>query len=191
MAFGFFKKKDRDATAPVSVIHADAKAELPQTHPAAGGNQAQTGTEARPDVLVLENIRLGLASCGKTEAIATAGGILEKSGYVREGYAAAMQDREQVLTTYIGNGVAIPHGVGASRDLIVNSGICVLQYPDGVDFGDGKRAFLVVGIAGRGQEHMAILTNLAELVTEEETVMRMARETDPNALLQAFTAEQG
>lgn len=139
------------------------------------------------DVLRLDNIRLNLPSTDKGAAIELAGRILFESGYVQEGYVAAMHAREEVLTTYIGNGIAIPHGVGAARDLIEKSGICVLQYPEGVDFGEDKRAYLVIGIAGRGQEHMSILTNLAELVQEESEVRKMAAEQDPKVLLKAFT----
>lgn len=125
------------------------------------------------NILRKENIRLGLPSVSKEEAIREAGRMLSAAGYVRPGYVDAMIEREGVASTYIGNGVAIPHGVGTAKNEIENSGIIVLQYPNGVEF-EGGTAYLVIGIAGARGEHLKILTKIAEAIEDESTVQRLA-----------------
>ena len=109
-------------------------------------------------VLRKENIRLGLDSVTSEEAIIMAGTMLVDSGCVSEKYIDAMFEREAIVSTFIGNGVAIPHGVGKSRGLIKKSGVVVLQYPDGIDYNDNT-CYLVIGIAGKDNDHIKILKN--------------------------------
>ena len=111
-------------------------------------------------ILKSDNIILGLKSESKEEAIERAGKMLVKEGYVNNNYIAAMQEREKIVSTYIGMGIAIPHGVGEAKKEVKESGIVVLQYPDGVVFGDDL-AYLVIGIAGVGDDHLEILSNIA------------------------------
>ena len=94
-----------------------------------------------------------------------AGELLYKSGYVGKEYINGMLAREQDVSTYMGRGIAIPHGENAVKDTVKKSGIVVLQFPNGVEFGTGK-AKLVVGIAGKGDEHLAILANIAIALDE-------------------------
>ena len=101
----------------------------------------------------------------KEEAIKMAGELLYKSGYVGKEYINGMLAREQDVSTYMGRGIAIPHGENAVKDTVKKSGIVVLQFPNGVEFGTGK-AKLVVGIAGKGDEHLAILANIAIALDE-------------------------
>ncbi|MCL9660874.1 PTS mannitol transporter subunit IICBA [Paenibacillus hunanensis] len=146
------------------------------------GASATTGT----GVLRKENIVLGLASEPKEEAIRRAGELLAASGYVKPDYVAAMHEREKVATTYIGNGVAIPHGVGEAKKQIQTSGIVVLQYPQGVDF-EGGKAYLVIGIAGAGGEHLQILTKIAETIEDESVVQHLAKVTDADEIYRTFS----
>ncbi|MGI6085387.1 MAG: PTS sugar transporter subunit IIA [Acetivibrionales bacterium] len=150
---------------------------------------ATSQSEAGSDVLLMENIILGERSVDKTAAIEKVGQLLVNGGYVMPEYINAMQEREKVLTTYIGNGIAIPHGVGAARNLILKSGIAIVQYPQGVQFEEGKVAYLVVGIAGKGNEHMQILTNLAEFIQDEDVVKELFQTRDKNQIYQAFTSK--
>ncbi|MFC5850080.1 PTS mannitol transporter subunit IICBA [Deinococcus petrolearius] len=138
-------------------------------------------------VLRRENIVLGLGSVPRDQAVTRAGDLLVKSGYVSPDYVPAMLEREKVVSTYIGNGVAIPHGVGAAKAAIKTSGIVVTQYPDGVDF-DGERAYLVIGIAGAGDEHLQILSRIADALEDEATVMRLARTQDADEIYRTFTS---
>ncbi|HEY8892175.1 MAG TPA: PTS mannitol transporter subunit IICBA [Clostridium sp.] len=118
-------------------------------------------------ILEKKNIKLGLESTDKYTAIKMAGRLLFESGYVEEEYMDAMIQREDDLTTYIGKGIAIPHGVGAAKKNIKNTGMVVLQFPNGIKFEDDL-AYLVIGIAGVGDEHLQILSNIAIAIEGED-----------------------
>lgn len=136
-------------------------------------------------ILNKNNIVLGLESVSKEEAIKRAGEILAKEGYVKEEYIQAMLEREEIVSTYIGMGVAIPHGVGEAKKEVKKSGIAVLQYPNGVKFGD-EVAYLVVGIAGVGDEHLTILSNIAMSLEDEGLVEKLRNTCDVNDILKVF-----
>ena len=127
-------------------------------------------------ILKSDNIILGLKSESKEEAIERAGKTLVKERYVHNNYIAAMQEREKIVSTYIGMGIAIPHGVGEAKKEVKESGIVVLQYPDGVVFGDDL-AYLVIGIAGVGDDHLEILSNIATSL-EDETLVDKLKNTN-------------
>ena len=103
-------------------------------------------------------------------------------------YIEGMLNRERDITTYIGKGIAIPHGENAVKDSVKESGIVVLQYPEGIAFGDDK-AYLIIGIAGRGDDHLAILANLATTMDEytDEELQKLYTTKDPNLLYEVFT----
>ena len=141
--------------------------------------------EEKP-TLQKENIKLGLTTVTKEKAIRMAGQILYEQGYVEHEYIDAMVQRDSELSTYIGNGTAIPHGVSDAKKNIKRTGISVLQFPDGVDFG-GNPVYLVVGIAGIGNEHLVILSNLAEIVEDEAKVELLRRTQDVDYVYKQFT----
>lgn len=147
---------------------------------------APTPSSANSGVLRRENIVLGLPTVGRDAAVTRTGQMLVNSGYVSPDYIPAMLERENMASTYIGNGVAIPHGVGAAKAAIKTSGIVVTQYPSGVDF-DGEKAYLVIGIAGAGDEHLQILAKIADALEDEATVMRLARTGDVDEIYRTFT----
>lgn len=135
-------------------------------------------------VLCKENIFLGLDTVTKEEAIVLAGKKLVENGYVNENYIDAMLEREKIMTTFMGMGVAIPHGVNEAKKEVKNSGIVILQFPEGVDF-DGEKAHLVIGIAGVGNEHLEILSNIA-VVLDDDLTDRLKDSTDKDEILEAF-----
>lgn len=135
-------------------------------------------------VLCEENIVLGLKSVSKEEAIVMTGQKLFENGYVKEEYIEAMLEREKIMTTYMGMGVAIPHGVNEAKKEILSSGIVILQFPEGVDF-DGEKAYLMIGIAGVGNEHLEILSNIA-IVLDDELTERLKDSNSKSELLEAF-----
>jgi mannitol/fructose-specific phosphotransferase system IIA component len=139
-------------------------------------------------ILARNNIKLNLASVDKYEAIKMAGRLLVESGCVDEDYIDAMIERENDLTTYIGNGVAIPHGVGRAKEFIKKSGLVVLQFPQGVDF-DEEKAYLVIGIAGVGDEHLDILSNIATVIgdDDEKKLKQLHSTKDVNFIYEIFT----
>ena len=138
-----------------------------------------------PEVLQIKNILTGLPSESKEEAILRAGHLLEAAGYVDPGYAESMLEREKIVTTYIGMGLAIPHGTSETKALVRNSGIVVLQYPDGVDFGEEK-ARLVIGIAGVGDAHLDILAKISSSLDDEEVLERLSVTKDPEEIFKAL-----
>ena len=127
--------------------------------------------------LRVEDVRTGLSAADKYAAIRMAGEQLVSRGCVRADYVDAMLAREEVVTTYIGEGVAIPHGVGSAKQFIQKTGLAVLQFPDGVPFGD-ELAYLVVGIAGLEEEHLPILQTLATIMLDEDRIEAIKRSTD-------------
>lgn len=131
------------------------------------------------EILLKSNILLNQASVSKEEAIRFAGELLLKSGYVEAEYIEGMLAREAKFTTFIGNGVAIPHGENEVKDKIIASGIVVIQYPNGVDFGDGNIVKLVIGIAGKGNEHIQLLSNIAEAIEDEVLLAQMTTTDQP------------
>lgn len=133
------------------------------------------------EVLAKDNILIGLKTESKDDAILRAGHLLEQKGYVRKGYAEAMLKRENESTTYMGMGIAIPHGTDEAKKDIIRSGIVILQYPEGVDFGDEK-AYLIAGIAGKGDEHIEILASLGETFEDEEKLKALMSAEDPNTI---------
>ncbi len=141
------------------------------------------------EVLQIKNILTGLPSESKEDAILRAGHLLEASGYVDPGYAESMLEREKIVSTYIGRGLAIPHGTSETKALVRVSGIVILQYPDGVDFGEEK-ARLVIGIAGVGDAHLDILAKIASALDDEEVLERLSITDNPDEIFNQLTDVQ-
>ena len=152
----------------------------------------QTEVEEQPsslfasDVLIEEGIVLNQASVSKEEAITAAGELLVKLGYVTPDYVPAMLEREKIVTTYIGMGLAIPHGTTHGDGTIKKTGIVLLQYPQGVAFGEEK-AELVIGIAGKGGEHMEVLSKVCTALEDESVLEKMKTTTDKQWILDILT----
>lgn len=141
------------------------------------------------NILTAEKIMLKAKVANKEEAIRLAGQLLVRAGHVTEAYVEKMQEREQLATTYIGSGVAIPHGTNESKAEIQSTGISIIQVPDGVDFGEGNIAYLLVGIAAVGDEHLEVLSNIAILCSEEENVKRIVNAASAEEIIAMFSEE--
>lgn len=133
-------------------------------------------TPIKKQVIIEEGIKLGQKPVTKEEAIQSAGELLVKLGYVDESYVDAMQEREKLVSTYMGMGVAIPHGTTQAKGTVKKTGIVFLQYPEGVDFG-AEKAQLVFGIAGIGDEHLDLLGKLCTLL-EDPALLETLKTTD-------------
>jgi phosphotransferase system HPr (HPr) family protein len=131
--------------------------------------------ESRMVSLRPDNVRIAAHALDKADAIHQAGAILVEGGYIHPGYIHSMMKREQVTPTYLGNGIAIPHGLPQDRQLIQYTGLSLLQLPDGVEWNPGEIVFLVLGIAARSDEHIDVLAKLTDVLEDEATVMRLAR----------------
>ncbi len=138
------------------------------------------------DVITAAGIRLNQPSVSKEEAIQSAGELLAELGYVDASYVDAMQEREKIVTTYMGMGVAIPHGTTQAKGTVKKTGIVLLQYPEGVDFGEEK-AQLVFGIAGIGDEHLDLLAKICEMLEDEEVLEELKTTADVNWVLERLS----
>ncbi|MFM1655767.1 PTS sugar transporter subunit IIA [Brevibacillus sp. B_LB10_24] len=136
------------------------------------------------NIISSDKIMLNASVENKGEAIRLAGKLLVEKGHVTAEYIEKMLEREEMLTTYLGNGVAIPHGTNDSKQWIKTTGISIVQVPSGVDFGDGNIAYVIIGIAGRGDEHLEILSKLAEVCMEEENIKAMVQATTPEQIIE-------
>ncbi len=143
-------RKGGSAPAPAAVEEAPAAAE-------------------HPILLEKKNIVLNCKPVSPEEAIKAVGKRMVESGYVEESYIQGMLDREASFSVAIGSHVAIPHGTEESRKAIKKTGLIVMTYPEGIQWGD-ELVRLVVGIASTGEDHLGILGKIVEVAeTEEDT----------------------
>ncbi len=124
-------------------------------------------------VLSVENIVLNKELSTMEEAIRFTGQVLVDKGYVEPAYIEKMLEREEMTSTFMGNSVAIPHGTDDAKKEVKKSGLAIVQVPAGVDFGDGNMAKLLIGIAGKGDEHLEILSNIAVVVADADNVEKI------------------
>ncbi len=137
-------------------------------------------------VLIKESIKLNQPSVTKEEAIRAAGELLVERGSVDPSYVEAMLEREKIVTTYMGMGIAIPHGTSEAKGAVKKTAITMLQYPEGVDFGDEK-AQLVFGIAGIGEEHLDLLGKIAGTLDDPEVLDKMKTTDDIDWILEILS----
>jgi PTS system mannitol-specific IIC component len=102
-------------------------------------------------------------------------------------YVDAMIEREKITTTYLGMGIAIPHGTESAKKQVLRTGISIIQYPEGVDF-DGEKAYLVIGIAGVGDEHLELLARVSEALDDEEVFERLKNTTNPEDIYKVLNS---
>ena len=138
-------------------------------------------------ILPLTNIKVGAKAADKWEAITEAGTLLVKGGFVGMEYVDAMIEREKITTTYLGMGIAIPHGTESAKKQVLRTGISIIQYPEGVDF-DGEKAYLVIGIAGVGDEHLELLARVSEALDDEEVFERLKNTTNPEDIYKVLNS---
>lgn len=138
-------------------------------------------------------IRLGATPRDKNEAIRQVAALLAENGKVAPEYVEGMFAREAQENTYLGNGVAIPHGTPQSRHLIKETAIAVLQVPGGIDWEDdeGEPAYLIVGIAASDNEHLAVLKRLSTVVGDEEVAEKLAKTTNAEDIRSALSDVAG
>jgi mannitol/fructose-specific phosphotransferase system IIA component len=129
------------------------------------------------DLLSPQAVRLGLSAGHRYEAVAQAGALLLELDAIEPGYIDAMREREEMLSSYIGEGFAFPHGTEASRQFVKRAAIAFLQYPDGIDW-DGEEVLACVAIASKSDEHITILGKIARILAEPSQAerLRSARE---------------
>lgn len=137
-------------------------------------------------IMTEDTIILNAAFTDRWEAIEACGRVLVQQGYVTVDYIEDMKERERLGSVYVGNHVAIPHGVSNSEKSIRESGISLIQIPEGVDFGTEK-AYIMIGIAGKDGSHIELLSNIAIICMEEANIELLRTTEDKGEILKLFT----
>jgi mannitol PTS system EIICBA or EIICB component len=133
--------------------------------------------------LTEDHILLDMEAKDKWEAIEQIGYALVARGNVERQYIEEMKQREQVVSTYLGNGVAIPHGIDVNSPRVKKPGIAIAQYPKGINFGNGKTAYLLIALAGQGPQHLSVLSELAEMIESRQKVNQLLFSKSPEEMI--------
>jgi phosphocarrier protein FPr len=141
-------------------------------------------------ILSKDRITLQASAADKVDAIRQAGELLVRTGCVLPEYVDGMLTREGSMSTSLGNGVAIPHGMDKNREHVLHTGISILQLSEGVEWDEGDNVFMVIGIAASSDEHVGVLANLAEVVDDEETLAELLKTNDPDFVLKHLGEKQ-
>ena len=137
-----------------------------------------------------QDIHLGAAASDKQEAIRQVAAALTQAGRVSEGYVDGMLARELQTSTYLGNGIAIPHGTTDTRDLVLDTGVQVFQFPQGIAWGEGQTAYVVIGIAARSDEHLGLLRQLTHVLSDDSVADRLAKTDSAEELRSLLMGEK-
>lgn len=137
-------------------------------------------------VLAEDCIKLNLSAKNKADAIAQCGQVLLAAGIIKEQYAKAMFEREQQVSTFLGEGFAIPHGTNESREFIIRTGLGFLQFPEGVDW-DGETVYVCIPIASNSDEHIGILGALAEILMDSQAAEKLRTTKDVQEVIELLS----
>ena len=161
-----------------------ASSDTPVAAPAAPVVE-EASTEKPVFELTAENIHLGLKAENKEQAIQFAGEQLVKLGYAEPAYIEGMFEREKLVTTYLGESIAVPHGTIEAKESVIKTGIVVCQYSEGVLFGDDEDdiAKLVIGIAAKNDEHISVITTITNALDDEEAIETLINSNDVQKVL--------
>jgi mannitol PTS system EIIA component len=140
------------------------------------------------DLVQPAGILLGVTASSREEAVTLCGDLLEKLGCVSHEYVDAMWEREQIFSSFIGNGVAIPHGTDASRIFVKQTQIVMVRFSQSIDW-EGEQVDICFGIASNGDEHGEILANIANLILDESDFDRLMTEQDENLIVELLGKE--
>ncbi|HWM35209.1 MAG TPA: PTS sugar transporter subunit IIA [Pseudolysinimonas sp.] len=141
------------------------------------------------ELLAPASIRLDAVAADRDDAIRQAGAALIAAGAVEPTYVDAMLERENSVSTYVGEGVAIPHGTLAGKDAVKDDAIVVLRFPDGVDW-DGNPVSVAVGIAARGNGHIALLSQLATVLLDPDKAAALRAADTPDRVYELLAADE-
>ncbi len=166
----------------IAEITAAQKGDLKKSEaPVVGATQQ----ESQSFTLSRDAIFLGLKAVDKNEAIQFAGEQLVKLGHVTPEYIDGMFAREKLVSTYLGESLAVPHGTIDTKQYVQKTGIVFCQYPEGIPWGEDKDdiAKMIIGVAAQGDEHNMVLMSITHSLDDEETVKRLQNTSDPQDVL--------
>lgn len=133
-------------------------------------------------------VYFGLPSTNKEAAIRLAGEKLVENDLVETPYIESMLAKEKSDMTYIGNGIAIPHGLNEDKKFVKESGIVILHFPQGIQY-DEQQVFLLIGIAGKDDEHLTLLQDIAIKLSDQMFVESLVQSTSQEEFLSLFNED--
>ncbi|MFV0460313.1 MAG: PTS mannitol transporter subunit IICBA [Actinomycetales bacterium] len=157
-------------------------APAPAASSSAGATLTKTPSTTGTTVLSPYSIVVNGTATDKAGAITEAGNLLVMAGVVPTAYVDAMHERETSVSTFMGNGLAIPHGTNEAKSMIDHSGISFVRYPNGIDW-NGKEVNYVIGIAGAGNDHMGLLGKIADVFLDKDQVAKLEAATSTDDIL--------
>lgn len=140
--------------------------------------------------LTVQDIHPGQQAANKEEAIQQVAAALVSAGNVADGYVAGMLAREQQTSTFLGNGIAIPHGTTDTRDQVLKTGVQVYQFPQGVTWGEGQTAYVAIGIAASSDEHLGLLRQLTHVLSDDAVAEQLKTATTAEELRALLMGEK-
>ena len=140
------------------------------------------------ELLAESSINLTATATGRDDAIRQAGAALLATGAIEPSYIDAMLERENSVSTFVGEGVAIPHGTLAGKDAVKSDALVLLRFPDGVDW-DGNAVSVAIGIAAKGNGHIALLSQLATILLEPEKAEALRNATTTEQVYELLASE--
>lgn len=140
--------------------------------------------------LSVQDIHPGAQAGNKEEAIRQVAAALVQAGNVADGYVNGMLAREQQTSTFLGNGIAIPHGTTDTRDQVLKTGVKVYQFPQGVVWGDGQVAYVAIGIAASSDEHLGLLRQLTHVLSDDSVAEQLKSATTAEELRALLMGEK-
>lgn len=158
-------------------------------------SQQSTQKESQPETKASlsvspKQVILGVQTTDKTEILQLIADNFVSLGFVKGQYVQALQEREAKVSTYLINGVAIPHGINEAKDQVKETGVVIVQVPAGITWNDnGDVAKLIVGIAAKGKDHLELLQRLTTVVMDENLAAKLGSTTDKKDILDALNEE--
>lgn len=140
--------------------------------------------------LSVQDIHPGASAGNKEEAIRQVAAALAQAGNVSIGYVEGMLARELQTSTYLGNGIAIPHGTTDTRDLVLRTGVQVFQFPQGIEWGEGQTAYVAIGIAASSDEHLGLLRQLTHVLSDDDVAEQLKTATSAEELRALLMGEK-
>jgi PTS system mannitol-specific IIA component len=142
------------------------------------------------ELLTAAAIRLEATAASAEDAIRVTGGVLVEVGAVAGSYVDAMLAREQSVSTYMGEGFAIPHGTVESKDTVQRNALSFVRFPDGVDW-NGNDVRVAIGIAAVGDDHIGILSKLAMILVDPDQAKQLREASDVDTVLALLQTSEG
>ena len=139
--------------------------------------------DATPELLTADRVRLGVVAADRDDAIDRAGRLLVEAGAIEEPYIAAMHEREQVMSSYMGEGFALPHGTDESRRYVKRAAVAFLQFAEPIEWEEGEDAHAALAVAATSDEHIGVLAALAQVLSDEEKAERLRTTDDVDEVL--------